>query len=150
MRKVFLVFITLLLSGCTAEQIEKLHDDGSAPPGSPPGYYNYKEAQKWEAENNIGLAEDSYCNAAKLGHPDAIDPCVKYAFLYARQSPLKICDAAPYDEEAKVLCRSWAPTQAGQERFHEALSAITEKKLQAAFIKENIKANKYDLQLEDF
>ncbi|MCD8339727.1 MAG: hypothetical protein LUC43_05955 [Burkholderiales bacterium] len=160
MRKFSLALTCLLLAGCSAQQLEDRFNDGSAPPGSPPGYYTMREARYSEQQNDIDRAQFHYCNAAELGNLEARVPCVKYSLLIAGTSNVyQVCRGAPYDDASKEICKNIGPNgqqkssqlaaQLYQQRI-EAERQQQEQKQRAQTVRKNIKAKKYDLKEEDF
>lgn len=50
-------------------------------------------------------AAQKFCDAAKVGHPQAKHKCVEYAYIAAAKSdPRKICGASEFDSKAEDMC----------------------------------------------
>lgn len=50
-------------------------------------------------------AAQKFCDAAKVGHPQAKQKCVEYAYIAAAKSDSwKICGASEFDSKAEDMC----------------------------------------------
>lgn len=117
------VVSALVLTGCSAMQLESLNAlSEDTPENAPKGYHTFKRAQKYENEGDLKMARYMYCNAADLGHPEAPQICSKYSVLItfiqatqAKQSgqpyeniakaiTKRVCKASQYGSPAQDLC----------------------------------------------
>lgn len=99
------ILFCVLLSGC-AQINEQISTIGrTTPENAPPGYHLFKDAETAVKHKDWNTAAQNYCDAAKVGHPQAKGKCVEYAFLAAAKSdPWKICGASDFDSKAEDMC----------------------------------------------
>ena len=81
-----------LLSGC-AQINEQISTIGrTTPENAPPGYHLFNDAETAVKHKDWNAAAQNYCDAAKVGHPQAKEKCVEYAYLAAAKAdPWNIC-----------------------------------------------------------
>ncbi|MCD8338928.1 MAG: hypothetical protein LUC43_01810 [Burkholderiales bacterium] len=158
----------LLVAGCTfptTEEIEKSLDDGSAPPGSPPGYYIFKKAQELASKPSPYLSpyqlRNQYCDAAKLGYKPSYLYCVVYTLKISEGGnpafTWTLCDADKYDPSLVDLCNHKLDKQYLYDHLgpilnekEQQLREVEIEQAQTRQVEEEIKQNKYELQEEDF
>ena len=106
--KVFLLVpMFLIVAGC-AQLAEGVISMGQEKPeGAPPGYFSFTRAGDRANKGDDEGAAFDYCDAAKLGHPEAKSYCIKYAFLAGRFNAMYVCKAEDFDINAKAICKEW-------------------------------------------
>ena len=94
-----------LLSGC-AQINEQISTIGrTTPENAPPGYHLFNDAETAVKHKDWNAAAQNYCDAAKVGHPQAKEKCVEYAYLAAAKAdPWNICGASNFDSKAEDMC----------------------------------------------
>lgn len=103
-----------LLTGCAQMSDGLLSAGQDTPPNAPPGYWSFVLAQRLEKTNDFSLAAFNYCNAAKLGHPEAKMKCVKLSYRAALEDPWNICKARSFDKKADQICTLLSDGKKGQ------------------------------------
>ncbi|WP_300876034.1 hypothetical protein [uncultured Parasutterella sp.] len=130
--KVFLLVpMFLLVAGC-AQTWEGYYSmiDGKAPENAPPGYFSFKRGMASEQRDDYISAARQYCDAAKLGHPQAKRKCVKYvakSACYGKGSG--ICRASEFDEDAKRICQDYVNKIDQSCQLYESIHKEDERRL---------------------
>lgn len=95
----------VLLTGC-AQINDQLSTIGrTTPENAPPGYHLFNDGETAAKHNDYVSASQNFCDAAKVGHPQAKQKCIEYTFLAAAKSdPRQICAAKDFDSKAADMC----------------------------------------------
>lgn len=95
----------VLLTGC-AQINDQLSTIGrTTPENAPPGYHLFNDGETAVKHKDWDTAAQNFCDAAKVGHPQAKHKCVEYAYIAAAKSdPRKICGASEFDSKAEDMC----------------------------------------------
>ena len=82
----------VLLTGC-AQINDQLSTIGrTTPENAPPGYHLFNDGETAVKHKDWDTAAQNFCDAAKVGHPQAKQKCVEYAYIAAAKSDSwKIC-----------------------------------------------------------
>ena len=95
----------VLLTGC-AQINDQLSTIGrTTPENAPPGYHLFNDGETAVKHKDWDTAAQKFCDAAKVGHPQAKQKCVEYAYIAAAKSDSwKICGASEFDSKAEDMC----------------------------------------------
>ena len=79
----------VLLTGC-AQINDQLSTIGrTTPENAPPGYHLFNDAETAVKHKDWDTAAQKFCDAAKVGHPQAKHKCVEYAYIAAGKSVVR-------------------------------------------------------------
>ena len=97
-----------LLSGC-AQINDQLSTIGkTTPENAPPGYHLFNDANAAAQRKDYAKACENFCDAAEVGHPQAKQKCIDYAYLAATHIEIGglryVCNASQFDKKADNFC----------------------------------------------
>lgn len=94
--------------GCSSlrvrpDQWSTQHNWKTTPENAPPGYHLFNDANAAAQRKDYAKACENFCDAAEVGHPQAKQKCIDYAYLAATRIEIGglryVCNASQFDKK---------------------------------------------------